>query len=519
MNLAPTITEGHSGDNIQFSPDQMLIAAQANKARLSMFNFVQEMWGQVVTDEVEWNWHIPILCAELTKVAQRVARGEESAYDLLVNIPPGTTKSLLFCVFFPAWCWTNWPWMRFIKTSYSAALSLEHAEMCRDLVRSEKYQLWYPYLRIKRDKDIKSNFRITYQDPKTKLWTIGGNVYSTSVGGTVTGYHAHILLVDDPIDPFKAYSEVEMKTANRFVSQTLPTRKVNKLVTPLIMIMQRVMEGDPSDVMLNLKKKGMAVRHICLPGELVTKEDIARVSPPHFVKYYVDGLLDPKRLSRPALKKLELTLGQYGYAGQIQQDSSLPGGGMFDVTKFKIIKYHKIHWATRLVRIVRFWDKAATDGSGDWTVGAKIAQMLNDKYIVLDVIRGQWSTNRRERIIKDTGISDGPNVLQKQEQEPGSGGKDSARHTEIRLQRSGIPIKTAPSIGNKVYRADPWSVRVNDGQVYLLKADWNQEYKDEHRRFSPTCKHDDQVDASSGAYSELFNINRAGIWGKKRRGR
>ncbi len=497
------------------NPDELLIQAKAHKASMSMFYYVQEMWSQVCADKPKWNWHIPYLCAELTNVAVRVSKGIISPYDLLINIPPGTTKSLLTSVFFPSWCWTRWPWMQFIKTSHSASLSLEHAEMCRDLVISEKYETWYPHIRIKRDKKAKSNFRVMHKDKKTDIWTIGGNLYSTSIGGTLTGMHAHINLVDDPIDPFKALSDVELASTNRFVSNVLPTRTKDKETCPTIMIMQRVVEGDPSDEMLDQQKQGLGVKHICLPGKLETKSDEERVSPPELKKYYIEDFLDPVRLGQGALDKLKIKLGQYGYAGQIQQDSTIPGGGMFDTTKFKIIKHEKINWEYHLIRTTRYWDKAATDQGGAFTAGVKIAELRNNRYVVLDVVRGQWSTNKRESIIKQTAVQDGPNVLQKIEQEPGSGGKDSAQGTIINLQGIGAPIQAERPTGDKVYRADPWSVRVNDGRVYLIEGSWNDEYINEHRKF-PMGKYKDQVDASSGAYSELFNVNRAGVWGKKR---
>ncbi len=501
----------------KYSSSELEIAAKAQKARLSFFYFVQEFWECIVNDKAQWNWHIPYLCGQLTKMAYGVSQKQAKEYDMLVNIPPGTTKSLLFTVFFPAWCWTRWPWMRFIKTSFSASLSLEHAEACRDLVKSQKYQEWYPGIRIKRDKDIKSNFRIIYYDKKADVWSIGGNLYSTSVGGTVTGFHAHVLLVDDPIDPFKAYSEVEMDSANRFLSQVLPTRKVHKEVTPTIMIMQRVMEGDPSDKMLEKQKLGKSIKHICLPGKLESGSDIKRVKPQELLEYYQDGYLDPVRLSEKALQELKLDLGQYGYAGQIQQDSTIPGGGMFKIDMFKVIQYEKINWDARLIKVVRFWDKAATEDDGAFTVGVKMAQLINNRYVVMDVVRGQWSTERREAVIKHTSLSDGPMVLQKGEQEPGSGGKDSAKNTEKMLSRVGISFKSERAVGDKIYRADPWSVRVNNGQVLLIEGPWNQEYINEHRKFGKIAKYKDQVDASSGAYSELFNINRAGTWGRKRK--
>ena len=487
--------------------------AASELCKRSFFYFVREFWDQISSDTPVWNWHIPVLCAELSNIVSRVSSGLPNAYDLLVNIPPGTTKSLLFSVFFPAWTWVNYPHLKFIKTSYSASLSLEHAEMCRNVVRSRKYQALFPRLKIKRDSDMKSNFRILFE--KDGNWNIGGNLYSTSVGGTVTGYHSHISIIDDPIDPFRAHSEVEIASSNRFISQVLPTRKVDKKVSSTIMIMQRVMQGDPSDEWLKLREKGLKIKHICLPGVIDTESDKQRVSPQEYLKYYHDKYLDHIRLSQSTLDNLKLQLGQYGFASQIQQDST-PSmiGSMFNVSRFKIVEYKDLNIDALLIKAVRYWDKAGSEGTGAYTARVKIASLKNGMYLVMYVVRGQWETNKRERIILETAISDGPNTLQKQEQEPGSGGKDQAQATKISLQQHGIPIHTERPTGDKVYRADPWSVRVNEGKVLLVKADWNMEYIEEHRRFSKMAKYKDQVDASSGAYSELFIANRATAWGR-----
>ena len=115
----------------------------AEQCKRSFVAFIKEFWSEVDTAKLIWNWHLDYLAEQLTRVARRVAAGLPKEYDLIINISPGTTKSKLVNVMFPVWCWANWYWVRFISTSYSASLSLEHAESSRDLVRSEKFQLFY----------------------------------------------------------------------------------------------------------------------------------------------------------------------------------------------------------------------------------------------------------------------------------------------------------------------------------------------------------------------------------------
>lgn len=399
---------------------------------------------------------------------------------------------------FPVWCWTQWPEMKFITASYSGQLSLESAEMSRDLIRSPLFQDIYPDIAIREDKDVKSNFKIVKRvsDGKRLVNVGGGSRYSTSVGGTLTGFHGDILIVDDPLNPSQAASDIELANANRWCEQTLSTRKTDKAVSTTIFIMQRLHQDDPSGHLLE-KEKGN-VRHICIPGEARTFR--SQISPPELYQYYRDDLMDPRRLPWEVLRDLEADLGQYGYAGQIGQNPTPPGGGMFKVDQIATVD--KLPPAPAILKTVRYWDKAATEGAGAWTVGVRMSQLQTGKWLVEDVKRGRWNTHEREQIIRSVAEADGVRVTVWIEQEPGSGGKDSADATIRNL--AGFAVYAERPTGDKAFRADPFSVQVNNGNVQMLRGDWNREYVEE-LRFFPNGKYKDQVDASSGAFTKLVN--------------
>jgi len=465
----------------------------------SLFEFIKYFWSIVSTDKFETNWHInEVLCKELETIIQRVAIDAPKLYDLIINIPPGTTKTIVCSIMFPVWCWTKWYWMKFITGSYSSDLSLESAEYSRDIIRSNSFKAIYPELAIKEDKDAKGNFKVVKKEqtfPGREFRIIqGGNRFSTSVGAKVTGFHGHVIIMDDPLNPEQAVSEKELATANRFIGQTLSTRKTNKAVTPTILIMQRLHQDDPSGHMLNKKKK--KIRHISLPGEIRNYRE--QVYPQELIKYYKNDLLDPVRMDWKVLEDMEADLGQYGYAGQVGQKPTPPGGGMFKVDHFNII--NTLPAPINFVQTVRYWDKAGSEGTGAFTVGVKISKLQNGHYIIEDVRRGQWATEEREQIIKQTAIADGGNVQIGIEQEPGSGGKESAEGTIRNL--AGFSCFAERPTGDKEFRADPFSVQVNNGNVMLLHGDWNHEFVEEYRNF-PVSTYKDQVDAGSGAFNKL----------------
>lgn len=485
--------------------------------RRSFYHFFKFFWSTISSKQLIDNWHIKLICDELQKVQRNVSANKKKEYDLIINISPGTTKTTIVSIMFPVWCWTVDYKLKFITASYASALSLENAEASRDLIKSDLFKKIYPEIEMKKDKDAKSNYKVIFKNPRFKgrapQILIGGNRLSTSPGGAGTGFHADIFIWDDLINCQDAISDTIIKSTNNWLDQTLLSRKTNKEVTVMVGIMQRLSENDPTGHLLS--KKGAKIKQYCLPGELNEYEE--EVKPKELKKYYKDGLFDPIRMNYNVLEDLKVELGQYGYAGQIGQKPTPPGGGMFQVDNISIIE--RLPAVTDIEKIVRYWDKAGTAGGGAFTAGVKIAKLKNGKFIIVDVKRGQWATHIRENIIKQTAVADDiavstqvKNTLHTDiwiEQEPGSGGKESAESTIKNL--AGHSINAERPRGDKVYRADPFSVQVNYGNVMLLRADWNNEYINE-LRFFPFAKYKDQVDASSGAFSKLTEKRKVKSW-------
>lgn len=448
------------------------------------FEFVKEFWSTVIQEEPIWNWHIEYLCGKIQQRAERVFAGLPKEQDLIVNVPPGTTKSTIFSVLFPAWAMTRMPHARILVSTHTDNLGMDLSRRSRDVIKSEKYQRCFPEIQIRDDQDTKG------------YWanTAGGWRLTCTIGGkNPMGFHAHFLIVDDPIDPQKVHSDAEITEANRFMNEVLPSRKVNKRVSVTFLIMQRLHQNDPTGNWLS--QMAGDVEHVCLPADTSYK-----VIPSSLAENYVDGLLDPIRLPRSVLKREEKR-GSFFYSGQYGQDPVPLSGGMFRV--------HRLHIDIPPVsfrRIVRYWDKAGTLGDGAFTVGVKMglepaSHGDEPKFWILDVVRGQWESSERERIIKHTAMLDGKSVIIGVEQEPGSAGKESAENTAKRL--AGYRVRLDRPTGDKAERADPYSVQVNSGNVYLKKgAEWIQDYIDEMRHF-PDSTYKDQIDASSGAFAIL----------------
>lgn len=465
--------------------DALALMLERELYRGSFYAFIKASWS-IVEPEVPLteNWHIDLLTTEL----QNVELGITLDKRFIFNIPPGTLKSLLINVFFPAWVWTRKPQKRFISFAYGAHLSIRDNLRCRTLIESPWYQRLFPLALID-----DQNTKTRYNNEK------GGWRIASSVDGVGTGEHPDYIIIDDPLSASGAESEVERAAAIAWYDRTVAPRGVARNVVTLV-VMQRLHVEDLSGHML---AKG-GVRHICLPMRYMATRaaDPARGDQGYTAceldpRTEQGELLCPKVFDEKKVKQLELDLGPYGAAGQLQQQPSPEGGGLFQRGWFKVIDAPPID----AKRWVRGWDTAASEASGDYTVGVKLAMLADQSIIVLDVVRGQWSPDDVEKNMKTTAQVDGKRCLQREEKEGGASGKTVILGRAKLLH--GFDYAGVTVSGSKVIRANLFRAQVQAGNVSLVRAPWNEAYLVELSNF-PVGKHDDQVDASSAAYNHLI---------------
>ena len=176
---------------------------------------------------------------------------------------------------------------------------------------------------------------------------------------------------------------------------------------------------------------------------------------------------------------------------------------MFPIDKVEIVPVRPAIGDVLLA--ARYWDKAGTSDGGAFSCGVLMLRMRDGTYVVVDVRRGQWSALDRERVIKQTATADHQLYAMTKiyvEQEPGSGGKESAE-ASVRML-AGFTAAADRVSGSKEVRADPFAAQWQGGNVRLVAAPWNRDYLDEHSTF-PVGKYLDQVDASSGAFNKIVS--------------
>jgi predicted phage terminase large subunit-like protein len=459
-----------------------LAEVEAEKGKRSLRYFIERAW-HVVEPQTPFlgNWHIDAIVEHLEAVTAGEIR------DLVINIPPRCMKSLAVSVFWPVWEWTRAPATRWLFSSYVDTLCVRDAVKSRRIIQSQWFQeRWGDVFNLTGDQNVKHR----YENDKT------GYRVSTSVGGAATGEGGDRIVADDPHNVKEGESELKREGAVTWWSEVMPTRR-NQDTSARIVIMQRVHEEDVAGWSLE-----HGFQHLCLPMEY---EGNRVLSPLGFEdpRDADNELLWSARFSRDYIDQLKQDLGPYGTASQLQQRPAPRGGGMFKRAWFEIVGGHDFKLNTR--NRTRYWDKAGTEGGGAYTVGLLMCELRSTFYIE-DVVRGQWGVAEREQTILDTTERDaeiygvhGFDVWV--EQEPGSGGKESAENTIRNL--AGFAARADKPSGDKFLRADPLAGAAEAGNVKLVRGPWNEEFLQEMEMTGPGAKTLDQMDAAAGAFNKL----------------
>lgn len=472
--------------------NELLDKIESEACKESLFEFVKSFWSEIIPEEPVYNWHIPYLCEELQIISEWIFNRQKKEYDLIINIPPGTTKSTIITIMFPAWLWAVDPTIRVISNSYAADLALDHSVKSRDIITSEKYIRLFPETRIRPDKSAKGAYENTSK----------GARYSTSTGSAITGKHAHIIINDDPLNPKQASSDADRKQAIEH-TKTLSSRKVNKKNTPTITIMQRLHEQDVTGYLLS--KKGDTIKHICLPAELSDS-----VKPVDLKQRYIDDLLDPIRLDSEVLKEAKKDLGSYGYANQFEQETAPPEGGIFKKDWFPIIQwkpeYESLIW--NFAVDTAYTEKLDNDES------AFIAYAHHKNDLIIRHVNECW-LELPELVKHSISYSSlhGFSRNSRMYVEPKASGKSLVQTLGTDHAFNAVEDKTP--LKDKVARAQGASPPCEAKRVKLIEGNWNKDFLDRLTAF-PNNKHKGLVDCLSIAVdkmpSSIKQNHKAEVW-------
>lgn len=459
--------------------DADLIRARCKTLR----GFVREAW-HVLEPNARYvhNWHIDAICLHL----EAVSYGHINR--LLVNVPPGSMKSLLTSVFWPAWEWgpLGLQSLRYLSTAFNDGPVKRDTRKTRDLILSDWYRSLWPEVQLTRTAEM------SFANGKTG--TREGVAF-----GSLTSQRGDRLILDDPHSVETAESDTERANTTRKFREGAINRLNDQELSAIIVIMQRLHEDDISGV---IQKLALGYTHLMLPLEFeVDRRCVTYVNNEEFFRdprTFEGELLDPVRMPRETVEALRKTTTEYAFAGQYQQRPAPREGGIFKRHWFDIVPAAP----AGAVR-VRGWDLAASKTSTSaYTAGVRVS-MLNGIYYIEDVARERGSPGDVERLLKATALSDGLSTAISIPQDPGQAGK--AQVAAFAKLLAGFNVRFSPETGDKMTRALPVSAQAEIGNIKLVSGKWNAPFLDEVTSF-PAGSYKDQVDAMSRAFASLVRV-------------
>jgi len=426
-------------------------------------------------------WFLSAMAYEL----ERIRRGENKR--LIINMPPRSLKSIMASVAFPAFVLGDDPTRRIICSSYSSELAYKLSNDFRAILASHWYRTIFPATRIGQYKNSETEIELTCR----------GFRLATSTGGTLTGRGGDLIIIDDPLKPIDALSEVKRGAANDWFLNTVLSRLDNKRTGAIVIVMQRVHLDDLTGFVLRqsderklLSLPAIADRHETIPLTM------GRVH-----ERQVGDALSAEREPMEVLKQLRLQLGSDLFSAQYQQAPVPPGGAM--IKRRWIRRYAELPPVSAGKFIVQSWDTAAKQApDNDWSVCSTWLCTNTCQFYLLDVWRDRVDYPTLKTRVQELAQHWGAQQVLVEEAGTAIGLLD-----ELKFRVRGI-VGVKPERDKQV-RMSIASAQFEAGQVHFPEhASWLAELEAELFSF-PGSRYDDQVDS----ISQLLNhISSSDVW-------
>lgn len=451
------------------------------RASRSLAGFAKLAWNVLEpSTPLKWGWALDAICDHLEAVTNGKIR------RLLMNVPPGSMKSLLTGVIWPAWEWgpRGLPQMRFLGTAHKQDLAVRDSMKCRRLIQSEWFQSRWP-ITLTGD-----------QNAKTKFENDRMGFREAMAFTSMTGARGDRVILDDPHSVDDANSQAMLMAGVRTFREALPSR-VNNDQSAIVIVMQRLHEADVSAEAIKL-----GYDHLCIPMRFESirlPTSIGWVDP----RTTAGELMFPERFPEDQVAELERSLGSYAVAGQLQQRPSPAGGGLFKGEWWQYLdvppplEYRTIYADTA----------QKTGQENDYTVFQLWGKSRTGQAVLLDMIRGKWEapelvTQARAFWNKHRGDGVPLRAFKVEDKVSGTGLIQT-------LKREGLPMIGIQRDRDKVTRAYDAAPFIESGNVILLRNCPHLSDMLAEASAFPNGAHDDTLDPMMDAVADILTRRQA----------
>jgi predicted phage terminase large subunit-like protein len=448
--------------------------------RNGLRKFIELAWHVVEAAAFISSWHIDAIADHLSAVS----RGEIER--LVINVPPGCSKSLITSVLWPSWQWIPEPEHKFMAATFDAALARRDALRMRSLIKSDWFQRRWPSTQINDGDDVQQTMGVFHT-------TAGGFRFSTTVGGGATGWHCHTQILDDPHKPEDL--NVEPETARASLERnwewwrgTMASRKADPSKFRRVVIMQRLHEEDLAGRCI---EEGYT--HLMLPMRFECRRACVTIWGGD--RRTAEGeLLCPERFDEASVAKTEQDMGTRVKDAQNQQRPAPAEGNIFQRSWLA----HEWTELPRAALMVQSWDCSFKDSATADFVAGQLWAVHGGKFYLVDRVHRRMGLPETVAAIR-AWAEKYPTALAKLIEDKANG---PAVEQVLRNEMPGI-IMLEPKMlgGSKVGRANAVAPLFEAGSVLVpmsARAAWIEEWREEMASF-PFARNDDDVDATTQA--------------------
>lgn len=240
--------------------------------------------------------HIDVLADHLA----RVARGEITR--LIINLPPRCLKSLAASVVLPVWMLGRKPTAQIMSVAGSRELARDFETATRDLLATQRCRALFPHLSVE---GRRGEIRLPH----------GGRRIAGTVGGTLIGRGADLIVVDDPIAPARVHDAARRTAVTKWFDAEVIQRLSDKKTGAVIVVMQRLHVDDLCGHLLGGEQPWV---HLNMPA-IATRNESWKLSDGRTVNRAKGDALAPSIEDRQQLLERMLDIGAYNFGAQYQQ--------------------------------------------------------------------------------------------------------------------------------------------------------------------------------------------------------
>ncbi len=389
---------------------------------------------------------------------------------LAIFMPPGAGKTYHAGERFPAYMLGRFPRMQIVSASYTIVPARESSKRARALLLDDERWPW-PNIRLSRDSTAAERWDTT----------AGGGFMAVGVGGPLTRFHPHGIIIDDPIKgPADVVSATFRENQWAWYTQVALTRLAGAHGrTWQLFMMTRWHEDDLAARALNAYKDWTV---LTLP--LFAEEDDV------LGRSLGEPLPGYSMVNVPDVEAGQMT--SRAFSAMFQQRPTPDTGNLFQREWFT----HRSAPPASFRSVIQTVDCAAKTGiANDYSV---IATWGFDgmRYHVIDVWREkvEFPDLLRAMVAAFEWYRPAAVLIE-----------DASAGTQLiqQLRQSAVPVIVVPALGSKISRAEGITPIFESGRVVLPEsAPWIDDFIEEHIAF-PNGKHDDQVDTTSMALARL----------------